>query len=104
MEIIKSLIPPNNSNRPDAHQPEYITIHETGNPSKGADAAAHAKYLNSLKEKISWHYTVDDHGACQHLPDWEGGYHAGDGSGDTLFFHNIRLIQWVFRILCLFYL
>lgn len=82
MKIIQSWIPPGNVNRPDAHQPEYITIHETGNPSKGADAAAHAKYLNSLKEKISWHYTVDDHGACQHLPDWEGGYHAGDGSGD----------------------
>lgn len=82
MEIIKSLIPPANVNRPDAHQPEYITIHETGNPSKGADAAAHSKYLNGLKEKISWHYTVDDHCAYQHLPDWEGGYHAGDGSGD----------------------
>lgn len=82
MEIIKSLIPPANVNRPDAHQPEYITIHETGNPSKGADAAAHSKYLNGLQEKISWHYTVDDHCAYQHLPDWEGGYHAGDGSGD----------------------
>lgn len=82
MEIIKSLIPSANVNRPDAHQPEYITIHDTGNPSKGADAAAHSKYLNGLKEKISWHYTVDDHCAYQHLPDWEGGFHAGDGSGD----------------------
>ena len=82
MKIIQSWIPPGNVNRPDAHQPEYITIHETGNPSRGADAAAHSKYLNGLQDKISWHYTVDDRCAYQHLPDWEGAFHAGDGSGD----------------------
>lgn len=40
MKIIQSWIPPGNVNRPDAHQPEYITIHGTGNPSRGADAVA----------------------------------------------------------------
>ena len=61
---------------------KYITIHETGNAAKGADAAAHGAYLDSAAgedDLVSWHYTVDDHAIVQHLPDYETAYHAGDG-------------------------
>ena len=71
-------------NRPgrDTNPGAYITIHETGNAAKGADAAAHGAYLDSAAGEdalVSWHYTVDDHAIVQHLPDYETAYHAGDG-------------------------
>ena len=71
-------------NRPgrDTNPGAYITIHETGNAAKGADAAAHGAYLDSAAgedDLVSWHYTVDDHAIVQHLPDYETAYHAGDG-------------------------
>lgn len=71
-------------NRPgrDTNSGAYITIHETGNAAKGADAAAHGAYLDSdagERDMVSWHYTVDDHAIVQHLPDYETAYHAGDG-------------------------
>ena len=71
-------------NRPgrDTNPGAYITIHETGNAAKGADAAAHGAYLDSAageRDMVSWHYTVDDNAIVQHLPDYETAYHAGDG-------------------------
>ena len=71
-------------NRPgrDTNPGAYITIHETGNAAKGADAAAHGAYLDSdagERDMVSWHYTVDDHAIVQNLPDAETAYHAGDG-------------------------
>ena len=70
-------------NRPCGVNPcGYITIHETGNAARGADAAAHAAYLRGSSAQaapVSWHYTVDDHSIYQHLPDDERAYHAGDG-------------------------
>ncbi len=70
-------------NRPGGANPDsYITIHETGNAAKGADAVAHGNYLDSAAGEnalVSWHYTVDDHAIVQHLPDGETAYHAGDG-------------------------
>ena len=74
-------------NRPGGVNPcGYITIHETGNAARGADAAAHGSYLNSAAGEaalVSWHYTVDDHAIVQHLPDGETAYHAGDGPKGT---------------------
>lgn len=74
-------------NRPGGVNPcGYITIHETGNAARGADAAAHGAYLNSAAGEaalVSWHYTVDDHAIVQHLPDGETAYHAGDGPKGT---------------------
>ena len=59
---------------------KYIVIHETGNPSKGADAQRHAAYLQSGGEgTTAWHYTVDDTNAYHHIPDDEIAFHAGDG-------------------------
>lgn len=83
IEIQEDYIPPGAKNRPGTPNPDtWITIHETGNFDKGADAAAHAAYLKRAAENtyISWHYTVDDHAIVQHLPDTETAYHTGDGA------------------------
>ena len=83
LRIIQAFLPSGADNRPGGSNPDtYITIHETGNFARGADAAAHAAYLNSdagERAMVSWHYTVDDHSIYQHLPDNERAYHAGDG-------------------------
>lgn len=77
-------IPAGRRNRPGRGNPcAYITIHETGNTARGADAQAHASYLKSsaaVQAQVSWHYTVDAHRIVQHLPDGETAYHAGDGA------------------------
>ena len=82
--IRRNIIPAGRRNRPGGKNPDtYITIHETGNTSDGADAAAHGAYLASSTGEASltsWHYTVDDHAIVQHLPDNETAYHAGDGA------------------------
>lgn len=58
---------------------KFIVIHETGNPSEGADAKAHSDYLLSGGEgTTSWHYTVDDHEIYHHIPDSEVSWNAGD--------------------------
>ncbi|MBM6791750.1 N-acetylmuramoyl-L-alanine amidase, partial [Flavonifractor plautii] len=82
--IQEHIISGGRKNRPgrDTNPDTYITIHETGNAAKGADAAAHGAYLDSAageRDMVSWHYTVDDHAIVQHLPDYETAYHAGDG-------------------------
>ena len=61
---------------------EYITIHETGNYSPTADAEAHASYLKTTSEKVSWHYSVDEKEIYQHIPDNEVAYHAGSTKGN----------------------
>lgn len=85
--IQADYIPAGRVNRPGGSNPgTYITIHETGNAAKGADATAHANYLKgdaAAKAMVSWHYTVDDYGIMQHLPDHETAYHAGDGASGT---------------------
>ena len=82
--IQEHIISGGRKNRPgrDTNLDTYITIHETGNFARGADAVAHAAYLDSdagEKAMVSWLYTVDDHSIYQHLPDNERAYHAGDG-------------------------
>jgi len=61
----------------------WITIHETGNTSRGANARAHASYLggnDAAAIPIAWHYTTDDRETIQHLPENETAFHAGDGA------------------------
>jgi len=83
MNIIQDFIPKGRRNRPGYElKPEYITIHDTANKRKGADALAHARYLKSESAAgvpVSWHFTVDDQRVVQHLPLNENGWHAGDG-------------------------
>lgn len=64
--------------------PRYITIHSTQNWSKGADARRHSLALKrGALGRLSWHYTVDENIAVQHLPTTEQGNHADyDGPGN----------------------
>jgi hypothetical protein len=66
-----------------AMKPEYITIHQTGNAAKGADAEMHNRYVHSVAPNPSWHFSVDDKIVYQHLPLTENGWHAGDGTNGT---------------------
>ncbi|RJS57418.1 N-acetylmuramoyl-L-alanine amidase [Bacillus subtilis] len=82
VNIIQDFIPKRNKNRPAyPMNPHYITVHNTSNTAKGADAASHARYVKNPETATSWHFTVDDKEIYQHLPLNENGWHAGDGNG-----------------------
>lgn len=98
MDIKQKIISAGRRNRPATNpasslfrkqmQPQYITIHNTGNRSATATASNHAAYLmgnTAANAPVSWHYTVDDNEIWQHLPLNEAGFHAGDnlGPGNT---------------------
>ncbi|MBS5134829.1 MAG: N-acetylmuramoyl-L-alanine amidase [Oscillospiraceae bacterium] len=82
--IKEMLVATGRKNRPGGVNPDtYITIHETGNKAKGADAEAHGAYVrgdSAEASRVSWHYSVDDDSIVQHIPDGEKAYHAGDGA------------------------
>ena len=88
LSIKKDFIPVGNTNRPGTIiNTTHITIHNTANKSRGADALSHANYLKgpeARKRKVSWHFTVDDKQIIQHLPVGVGitekGWHAGPGN------------------------
>ncbi|MGN7331826.1 N-acetylmuramoyl-L-alanine amidase [Bacillus altitudinis] len=83
VQIYQDFIPVGNGNRPGyAMTPLYVTVHNTANTSKGADAKSHAAYVKRSTTEVSWHFTVDDREIFQHLPLNENGWHAGDGHGD----------------------
>lgn len=76
-------------------QPRYITLHSTQNFAEGADALRHslAQKRGKLRSRkvpggnrigyLSWHFTVDQDRAVQHLPTNEQGEHADyDGPGN----------------------
>ncbi|WP_077621995.1 peptidoglycan recognition protein family protein [Sediminibacillus massiliensis] len=87
VKIIKKYIPTfYRSLRPAySMNPEYITIHNTANASKGANAEMHSRYLlnGGGGRGASWHFTVDDKEIYQHLPTNENGWHAGDGANGS---------------------
>lgn len=83
VQIYQDFIPVGNGNRPGyAMTPAYVTVHNTANTSKGADAKSHATYVKRATTEESWHFTVDDRAIFQHLPLNENGWHAGDGHGN----------------------
>lgn len=55
---------------------KFITIHETANTARGANAQAHAN-LQSNGFGSTWHYTVDDKEAIQSFPHSVRCWHAG---------------------------
>ncbi|WHX46106.1 peptidoglycan recognition protein family protein [Bacillus pumilus] len=82
VKIIKDFIPKSNRNRPGNYmKPLYITVHNTANTDKGANALRHVNYVKKPDTATSWHFTVDDKVIYQHLPLNENGWHAGDGRG-----------------------
>ena len=61
---------------------KYITIHETANTGKGADAQAHANLQSRVNPRAaSWHYQVDDKQAIQSFSHDFQLWHAGDSKG-----------------------
>lgn len=58
-----------------------LTIHQTGNPRKGANAAMHAK-LQAGVYGASWHWSVDDKEAIQSFEHGYQCWHASDGRGE----------------------
>ncbi|QNM43765.1 N-acetylmuramoyl-L-alanine amidase [Shouchella clausii] len=61
---------------------KYITVHQTGNTGRGANAQTHANLQsNGNSRAASWHYTVDDKEAIQSFEDTAQCWAAGDGRG-----------------------
>lgn len=85
-KITKDFIPVSQKNQRPGNRmsPKYITVHNTANSSKGADAEMHSRYLHNGAggRTVGWHFTVDDKEIYQHLPTNENGWHAGDGNGN----------------------
>jgi N-acetylmuramoyl-L-alanine amidase CwlA len=74
----------NRSGRP--LTPAFITVHNTANADRGADALMHARYMkgaDARQRQVSWHFSVDDHQCVQSLPLNERGMHAGTGLGNA---------------------
>lgn len=80
LPVQTDYIPEGSPRRPGTKRTiRYIVIHETANTDEGADAQSHSHFLTSdTQDSTSWHYTVDDHMVCHHLPDEEMAWHAGD--------------------------
>lgn len=59
-----------------------ITIHQTGNPSPGADAQNHANQQTSgdpaISREVSWHWQVDDTEAIQSFSHEVACWHSGE--------------------------
>lgn len=60
---------------------KFLTIHQTGNTGKGANAQMHAN-LQSRVYGASWHWQVDDKEAIQSFEHTYQCWHASDGRGD----------------------
>lgn len=61
-----------------------VTIHETGNYSKGAGAYNHMLYQTvngGQNQYVSYHYVLDDRTCYRLVPENEVSWHAGDGDG-----------------------
>jgi hypothetical protein len=88
LNITVDLLPQGASNRPGTKiTPTHITIHNTSNDTKGADAAMHNQYIkgaDARAREVSWHFTVDDKRTFKHLPTNEKGWHAGKGNGVSI--------------------
>lgn len=87
------MIPNGRPNRPGTPiSIKKITVHNTSNTNRGADAKAHSNWarktgyyeLNGRKEYVSWHYTVDDKVTIKQLPISEKGWHAGRGNSSSI--------------------
>nr|WP_286119291.1 N-acetylmuramoyl-L-alanine amidase [Thermoactinomyces sp. DSM 45891] len=75
----------NRRNRPQTKRtPKYITIHETDNTRRGANAKAHANLQYRGNDRTaSWHYSVDENEIWQSVPDNEIAWACTDGANGT---------------------
>lgn len=74
-------MPSKNTHHYSGYNPcNYITIHETANTNKGANAISHGRYMNNGSTE-TWHFTVDDKMIIQHFNPRTQCWHCGDGQG-----------------------
>jgi len=62
---------------------DYITCHNTGNSTKGADEYLHTSFVDNSGKYVSWHFTVGANMIFQEIPINENAWHAGDGRSGT---------------------
>lgn len=72
----------NNNYYPEKNTREYITIHETANTGVGANADAHANFINNGAME-TWHYTVDSEKAVCHYYHTTSCWACGTYDGNT---------------------
>lgn len=82
MQIVQDFVQHEKSRSKGTNSRRYITIHETANAKKGADAFAHAK-LQKNGFHTSWHWQVDDQVAVQSYPHSAICWHAGTSQGNA---------------------
>lgn len=80
-KIINSWLPTSKYNlkAPFAMDPEYITVHNTGNTASAREEAA---YHNSNNSETSYHVVIDENEVHQLIPFSRNAWHSGDGIGN----------------------
>ncbi|MCA9163674.1 MAG: N-acetylmuramoyl-L-alanine amidase, partial [Planctomycetales bacterium] len=82
-----AITPYNNANRPKLvmASPTYITVHEVGNTSPGANEEMHRAFVHNGggSAGVSFHFVVGPTEAIQLLPLDEAAWHASDGYNGT---------------------
>lgn len=82
MVKIKDNFSNNQNYYPEKNKRKYITIHETANTGVGANADAHANFINNGAGE-TWHYTVDSEKAVCHYYHTTSCWHTGNYNGNT---------------------
>lgn len=73
------------------NQRRTLTVHQTGNTSKGANAEMHARLQErGNSRQASWHIQSDDTEIIQSFPFTAQTWHASDGRGNG----NLHSISW----------
>ena len=80
IKINEKLVKYNFSSR-NGEKIKYISIHDTGNKRRGADAEAHFYFFNGGDRGASAHYFVDDKQILRIIKDEHKSWHCGDGKG-----------------------
>lgn len=85
--LIIAITPYGNANRPKLAMPSpsYITVHEVGNTSPGANEEMHRAFVHNGggPSQVSFHFVVGPDKAIQLLPLDEAAWHASDGYNGT---------------------
>jgi hypothetical protein len=93
-------ITPKGSNRPELAMPSpsFITVHEVGNQSPGANEDMHMRFVHNGggPGNVSFHFVVGPDKAIQLLPLDEAAWHAsdgyyGDGNRDSIAIETIQI-------------
>jgi len=86
VEIKKQLVSNSIANRVSyngKNSRKYITVHQTGNTSRGANAQMHANLQSRGNSRSAgWHWQVDDKIAIQSIPHTKQAWHAGSYKGN----------------------